>query len=91
MEIKTPSQLKALMEQDPESVFFHKDNMKFFGDTMANFGLRQPIKVEDIYGNTRLAYELYRKRPVKKGLDSSSWFEILDDGTVVRVFLKRQS
>ena len=86
--IKNPSDLKWLMERDPDSVFFSRDNMKFFGDTMSNFGLRKPKEIEDIMGDIRFAYELYRKRPVKNGLDSSSWFEIHHDGTVVRVFRK---
>jgi|TARA_B110001454_G_C12342398_1_gene276607 hypothetical protein len=84
--MKTPSDLKHLMEQDPDSKYFSRENMKFFGDTMANFGLRQPKDIEDINGDTRFAYELYRKRPVKAGLNSSSWFEI-KDGIVTRVFL----
>jgi hypothetical protein len=86
--IKNPSDLKWLMEKDPDSKHFSRENMKFFGDTMSNFGLRKPKEIKDIMGDIRFAYELYRKRPVKNGLDSSHWFEIHNDGTVVRVFPK---
>ena len=92
--IKNPSDLKWLMEypgvdrSKKSRGFFSRDNMKFFGDTMSNFGLRKPKEIEDIMGDIRFAYELYRKRPVKNGLDGSHWFEIHNDGTVLRVFTK---
>lgn len=69
----TPSELKYQVEQTG-SLFFTRDNMKFAGDKMSNYGVcsavihpwsePQPIEV----------WELYRKRPVKHGLQSSAYF-----------------
>lgn len=67
-----PSQLKAKhLELHPDSYFFTHATMKFFGDSMRNYGVR----------NAGTHWELYRKRPVKYGLCSSAWFhkETMDD------------
>lgn len=51
------------------SYFFDRATMKFFGDTMANYGT---------YGTTiggRAVIALYRKRPVKYGLQSIAYFD----------------
>jgi len=45
--------------------------MRFAGDTMANYGLR----VIDSEGNK--LFELYRKKPVKYGLQKSVYFDIV--------------
>lgn len=64
-EIKTSSDLKFWHEENhPESYCFSRGTMKFFGDTMRNFGVRK-INNGDLY-------ELYRRRPVKGGLQSST-------------------
>jgi hypothetical protein len=42
--------------------------MKFFGDTMKNYGVRSTIIDNVPY------WELYRKRPVKYGLQKSHYF-----------------
>ena len=58
----TPSELKR-KHQDavPCSHYFDAETMRHFGDTMANYGVR-----------TSGAYwELYRKKPVKDGLQAS--------------------
>ena len=57
-----------------DSFFFTRSSMKFFGDRMANYGVRtatiqtwtdqEPVEV----------WELYRKRPVKCGLTRSAYF-----------------
>lgn len=73
--IKTASDLKRAVEQaNHEAFFFTRDTMKFFGDTMANYGVRQPREVTTNTGEKVQAYELYRRRPVKHGLKTSAWF-----------------
>jgi hypothetical protein len=68
----TASQLKALYERNnPEGHFFDRETMRFFGDTMQNFGVRDFGTVKTITSNgveTVAVWELYRKRPVKNGL-----------------------
>lgn len=61
----SPSELKYQHELlNPNSLFFSKDTMKFFGDTMKNYGVRT---VGDYY-------ELYRKKPVNGNLTNSHYF-----------------
>jgi hypothetical protein len=88
----TASELKYRVEcagHDPH--FFTRSTMKFFGDTMRNYGVRATsltsnydaagdyskdgVKVE--------CWELYRKHPVKHGLQNSAYF---DQNTFKRVF-----
>lgn len=65
MNIKTPADLKAAVENaGHDQYYFTRDSMKFFGDTMRNYGI---INHPDYI-------ELYRKRPVKHGLFSSAYF-----------------
>ena len=74
----TPSELKYQIEQaghDPH--FFTRSTMRFFGDTMRNYGVRKAII------NGRDAWELYRKRPVKHGLRNSAYFDAV---TFQRIF-----
>lgn len=64
-----PSQLKAhLMEGDGESKFFSRENMRFAGDTMSNFGVRS-AKIDNVE-----CWELWRKKPVKCGIQTSFYF-----------------
>jgi hypothetical protein len=63
--IKTASDLKYYhLQARPDSHFFTRRTMRFFGDTMRNYGVRRA-------GNY---WELYRRRPVKGGLRESAWF-----------------
>jgi len=63
----TPSELKYNhLLNNPDSHFFDRKTMAFFGDSMRNFGVRRK-------GNN---WELYRKRPVKHGLQSSHYFNV---------------
>lgn len=80
----TPSELKArIAATGKEPHFFDRKTMKFFGDTMKNFGVcRTLIWSEfDRDGNyhpdgvKRDVWELYRKRPVKHGLSSPHFFD----------------
>lgn len=57
------------------SFFFDRKSMQFFGDSMANYGLRSC---------NAQTWELYRKNPVKHGLKESTYF---DKATYERVFL----
>ena len=63
---------KKYKKYNPGGHFFDRDTMRFFGDTMANFGCRKAVI------NTRegikTVYELWRKKPVKHGLKSSAYF-----------------
>ena len=79
----TPSELKHNVEiSGNEPHFFTKDTMKFFGDTMSNYGVRSAtIKTYDdtvVNGKYEIVeievWELYRKRPVKHGLSDSTYF-----------------
>ncbi len=55
--------------------YFSRATMKFFGDTMANYGVRR-AKIMDMDGQKREVYELYRRRPVKHGLNKSAYFDV---------------
>ena len=76
----TPSELKYKIEQTGrESHFFARSSMKFFGDTMRNYGVRSDViecYKEDDMSQTEIVevWELYRKRPVKHGRTGSSFF-----------------
>lgn len=61
--------------------------MRFFGDTMKNYGLRQPREVETVSGQKAVAYELTRRHPVKMGNQKSAWF---DSSTFALVFPKEE-
>jgi len=85
--ISTASDLKAAVEAaGRESHFFSRNNMKFAGDTMSNFGLRRAFiltsyNAEGDYmgpgeGVAVEVFELYRKKPVKKGNQSSFYFDM---------------
>jgi len=60
----TPSELKYLYQsRNPDGHFFDRSTMKFFGDTMKNFGVYSA-------GNY---WVLYRKSPTAKGAPRTSW------------------
>lgn len=92
-QIKTASDLKAFVQAaGHESHFFDRKTMAFFGDTMRNYGVRKTTintnydKDGDFVsesGAPREVFELYRKLPVKNGLQNSSYF---DATTFKRVF-----
>lgn len=85
--IKTASELKAHVEAaGHDSHFFTRDTMRFFGDTMRNYGVRGPVEIKTPSGDTVLAYELYRRRPVKHNNSSSAFFNAT---TFARVFPTR--
>lgn len=64
------------------SRFFSRESMKFFGDTMRNYGVCSAT-IQTNYdesdnwvenGVMVEVWELYRKHPVKHGLKSSAYF-----------------
>ena len=78
------SELKYHIEQaNEESYFFARKTMRFFGDTMKNYGVRKiTIKSQfdaaGVYhkeGVARIVLELYRKRAVKHGNKGSAYFD----------------
>jgi hypothetical protein len=70
----TASELKAKVEaRGTASHFFTRETMKFFGDTMRNYGVRETV-IDTWSDNNVEVYELYRRRPVKHGLWSSAYF-----------------
>jgi hypothetical protein len=68
----TVSGLKALYERgNPGGHFFDRDTMRFFGDTMRNFGVADGGKVKTMTAEgiaEAEVWDLYRKRPVHGGL-----------------------
>jgi hypothetical protein len=81
----TPSELKYQVESHGHNrFFFTRDTMRFFGDTMRNYGVRSG-KLQTHWDETGNHYsettreievwELYRRHPVKHGLDSSVYFD----------------
>lgn len=69
----TPSELKAnILKHKPDSHFFDRKSIQFFGDTMRNYGARR-AEIEGV-----AVWELYRKRPVKHGLQKSAFFRTTD-------------
>ena len=68
----TPSELKYHVKKTKPFFFSHK-TMKFFGDTMKNYGCRSA-------GD---CWELWRKHPVKHKLKDSAYF---DKKTFERIF-----
>lgn len=69
------SELKYRVESaGHDSHFFTRNNMRFAGDTMRNYGVRsQPMTLETYSGPVRV-WVLYRKRAVKYGLKSDAYF-----------------
>ena len=60
----TASSLKSLHEyHNPQSKYFDKETMRFFGDTMKNFSVLDGGVVNGIP-----VWELHRRRPVNGGL-----------------------
>jgi len=71
----TQYELKRLVESSGnERYFFTRETMRFFGDTMRNYGIRDG-------GNV---WELYRRKPVKHKRKDSTYF---DKTTLKRVFI----
>lgn len=74
----TASDLKWHYEmKHPDGHFFDRETMKFFGDTMSNYGVRaNTVTVRESDGNVVECYVLYRRRAVKHGLTGSAYFSV---------------
>jgi len=72
----TPSELKTSVASAGHSpFFFSRDTMAFFGDTMRNYGVRaKPVTIVTCRGESIKAWELFRKRPVRNGLQDPAYF-----------------
>ncbi len=81
----TASELKYYIEQSGNAPFFFvRKTMKFFGDTMRNYGVRSAV-VDTWTQQGVEVWELYRRKPVKHGLQKSAYF---DKKTFNRVYVK---
>jgi hypothetical protein len=80
----TASGLKYLYERNnPEGHFFDRATMRFFGDTMRNFGVLDGGRVKTVTENgieEAEVWELYRKRPVQGGLHGICAYFRKDNG-----------
>lgn len=68
-DIKTASDLKYCYEAGNGGHFFERSTLKFFGDSMRNYGITKHHTK-----NRGLVIELRRKNAVKHGLKSSVYF-----------------
>lgn len=69
--------MKAISKSDLKEanpLFFSRDTMLFFGDTMSNFGLSKDVVIRTVSGDLAKVYMLYRKRPVKHGFSDPHFF-----------------
>lgn len=74
----TASELKYEVENSGSNpYFFTRKTMKFFGDTMRNYGVRSAKITSHTEDNIEV-WELYRRKPVKHGLQSSTHFRKSD-------------
>lgn len=70
----TARELKYNVEMNnSEPFFFARKTMRFFGDTMKNYGV-VPATILTLSGETVEVWELFRRKPVKHGLSSSAYF-----------------
>lgn len=70
----TKSELRARVMARGSHHFDYK-TMKFFGDTMANYGVRETTIRTYSDQEPVEVYELYRRRAVKHGLRDSAYFD----------------
>lgn len=74
----TATQLKAEYERRIGGYFFDQKTMRFFGDTMKNFGVCSG-KVDG-----KAVWVLYRRKAVKHGLNKSHYFDQTTYAEVVK-------
>ena len=75
----TASNLKWNYEFASGGLFFTRNNMKFLGDTMSNYGVRANTVMVKTYTDGLVeCYELYRRKPVKHGVSNSAYFACND-------------
>lgn len=60
-----------------DSHFFDRDTLRFFGDTMQNYGVRtRTAYVHGYDGTSTECYVLYRRKPVKHGKQDDAYFNV---------------
>jgi hypothetical protein len=68
----TATKLKSgYRRNNPEGHFFDRETMRFFGDTVRNFGVHGGVMLSVLAENgieCVPVWSLYRKRPVKGGM-----------------------
>lgn len=70
-----PSELKKRYEENNRpAMYFCRENMRGAGDTMSNYGVMASTVV-DMYGKEREVWCLYRKFPVKYGVQTPTFFD----------------
>ena len=76
----TASDLKFHYEQAQGGHFFDRGSMKFFGDTMSNFGVRAQTEFVQTYSQEEPieCYVLYRRKKTSKGMYKSAYFACSD-------------
>jgi len=83
----TPSKLKSLYldhcyKTGKSDHFFDRSSMAFFGDTMANYGVYPALLAYADGSDPIPGYVLYRKRPVKHGVQSDAYFTLEGEHTM---------
>jgi hypothetical protein len=63
------SQLKK-HDAKAEPHFFDSQTMRFFGDTMSNYGVRARTRIVQSHAGPVECYVLYRKKPVRSEMGS---------------------
>jgi hypothetical protein len=91
----TASKLKGLYERNkPEGHFFDRKTMRFFGDSMRNFGVYDAGKVKTLTASGGVeevdTWALYRKRPVQCGLHGFCAYFRKDNGQEVFTYSQRR-
>ena len=71
----TPAELRRNVERTG-SLFFTRNNMKFSGDTMANYGVRSVTVHSRRFDSGYIdCWELRRKEKTRHGLSGSAFFD----------------
>jgi hypothetical protein len=85
LKIMTVSELKYEVSKN-HPYYFSRKSMKFFGDSMGNYGVRSAVIVSHSSEEKIEVWELYRKRPVRGGNMGSAYFR---KTTFEQVFMRR--
>jgi|WetSurMetagenome_2_1015567.scaffolds.fasta_scaffold159845_1 hypothetical protein len=90
MKRMTPSELRYRVQQTGSS-FFDRNTLRFFGDTMSNFGCSsKAYAVTDRHGSKRQVFAIWRKHkpnsPLRNDPDWSKPY-YFDAQTFARVYL----
>jgi hypothetical protein len=68
--------VEKVTERSPH--FFSPSTMKFFGDKMSNYRVGKPETFVASAGDEVTCWPLIRKRAVKNGLNSTTYFDVRD-------------